>query len=71
MKKEFLRVETYADGGRVESYLNVDKIIYFRRDETDPNWTTVFFEYRVVSVYMSIEDFCKALEKLSYEQERK
>lgn len=67
MKKAFLRVKIYMDGGPVESCLDVDKIIYFCRDTTEPNWTTVFFERRVVSVYMSMEDFCKALEEMSYE----
>lgn len=67
MKKEFLRVKTDTDEGLVESYLDVDKIIYFRSDKANPNWTIVFFESRVVYVRMSIEDFCKALEEMSYE----
>lgn len=67
MKKEFLRVKIDTNEGLVESYLDVDKIIYFRSDKTNPKWTIVFFEARVVYVCMSIEDFCKALKEMSYE----
>lgn len=67
MKKEFLRVKIDTDAGLVEGYLDADKIVYFRRDNIDPNWTIVFFERRAVNVYMRIEDFCKALEEMGYE----
>ena len=67
MKKDFLRVKIDVDDSLVEGYLDVDKITYFRRHRTDPNWTIVFTEHRFINIYISFAEFCKALEELHHE----